>query len=98
MGNNITDTRIKEYKTTGELELIIDEVVKKWNKNTRIYQWHNQYRLVEFLRKNSSITKLKINISEEQAKELIEKLNLKCIKDGLFNNAYTWKKERADVK
>lgn len=37
MENNITDTRIKEDKTTGELKLIIDEVIKKWNKNTRIY-------------------------------------------------------------
>lgn len=98
MENNITDTRIKEDKTTGELKLIIDEVIKKWNKNTRIYQWHNQYRLVEFLRKNSRITKLKVNISKEQAKELIEKLNLKCIKDSLFNNAYIWRKDNTDVK
>lgn len=93
MKNNIqTDSRIKDFKLVGECELVIDEVIKKWNKNTIIAQWHNQYRLVQFLRKDSSITKLKVSISEEQAKELIEKLNLKSIKDSLFNNAWTWKK------
>ena len=91
MENEIKDMRIKDYKIAGEL--VIDEVIKKWNKNTRIYQWHNKYRLVKFLRKNSSKAKLKVSISEEQAREIIQKLNLKSVKDSLFNYAWIWIKE-----
>ena len=53
---------------TGPIELNIEEVIKKWNKNTFITQWHNEYRLVEFTRKNSSNTKLKISIYTSKQK------------------------------
>ncbi len=89
--NEITDNRIREYKMIGCIELNIEEVIKKWNKNTCITQWHDRYRLIEFKRKDSPITKLKVSISEIQAKELIKKLNLKEEKSAIYNNASTWR-------
>ena len=87
------DTRIKEFRLTGEVELNIEEVIRKWNKNTHIVQCHDTYRLVEYIRKDSNRPKLKVEIYTKQAKELIKRLNLKQYKSDIFNNGSTWRRE-----
>ena len=67
---------IGEFKYSGENVIDVDLVIKKWNHLWVIVEWREQFRLIKYLRKDSSICKFKTNISSKQAKILIEKLNL----------------------
>jgi hypothetical protein len=82
---------IGDFALIGELTVDIDLVCKSWNHLWTIYQWENTYRLVKFLRKDSELC-AKINISENQAKQLINKLNLTQI-PSIFKSGSSWKRE-----
>lgn len=83
---------IGDFSLTGELTVNVDLVCKSWNHLWSIYQWGNSYRLVKYLRKDSELC-AKINISENQAKEIINKLNLNQI-PSIFKSGSSWKQEK----
>lgn len=91
--NNVLDI-IVEYKLTGMLEIYIDKVISKWSYLWYLAEWRhdNTWTLIKYLRKDSCITDIKINISEIQAKELIEKLNL-ISENNIFNSAFSWRRQ-----
>ena len=70
-----TDTRIKVFSQTGECLLNIKEVDRKWTSNTYISRYDKKYVLTEFDVDGNRL--LHVNISKEQAKEIITCLNLR---------------------
>jgi hypothetical protein len=84
------DAIIKEFNETGNCVIDIDYAIKKWNHLYWIAQWNDTYRLIIHVRKDSPITKMKVSISEKQAKELIAKLKLTGVNGG-FKSSTTWK-------
>jgi hypothetical protein len=93
MENKNSKYIIGNFNETGINCADIDLIKKDWSHLWSISRWHNEYTIIKFLRKNSSIRKFKTKISEEQAKELIEKLKLLELKSGIFKNASTYKRE-----
>lgn len=73
-----------EYVDTGPCKLHRNIAVKRWNLLCRIYQYHNKYTLVELTPKGKP--KFKVQIYENDALFLIEKLNLVMFKDSTFKN------------
>jgi hypothetical protein len=84
---------VKEFKLTGELEIIVPLVVEQWNENCYISQWGDEYTLCEQDLKSENFTKtcLKVRISITQSEELIEKLNLTNTRSTVFTSGSTWK-------
>lgn len=85
---------VGKFNQTGANTIDIDKVVKRWNHLYWIAEWrgNNSFRLIKFLRKDSGITTIKTTISPEQAKELINKLNLVSSNSGL-GSAFSWRRE-----
>lgn len=85
---------IVDYKLTGILKLNIDNVIKDWNHLCCLSEWRsdNTWKLIKYIRIDSSSTELKYNISEKQAKELIEKLSLKST-SSIFKSGFTWRRD-----
>jgi hypothetical protein len=81
---------IKKFNEFGACLIDIDEVAKKWNHLFLITQWHDEFYLIKFLRKDSQIKEINIQISRDQALELIKKINIKKIDSSTFNFASTW--------
>ena len=89
MGKTLDDV-VTNFQSTGNCEIDVDLVVNKWNHTWWIAQWKDTYRLIKFLRMGTASTRIKVGISEQQAKELIEKLNLDS-EGGGFTSATTWR-------
>jgi len=82
-----------EFKLTGINKIDIDLVIRKWNHLWWLAEWKGgDWRLIKYLRKDSGITEIKLIISEEQAKELIEKLSL-VSENGGFSSAFNWRRQ-----
>lgn len=83
---------IKNYAETGPCELDIEEVIKQWNdkfviflhKSNPVLGDGDQYRLIVYKRLGREATNLKVTITPEQAIELINRLELKEVKDSIF--------------
>lgn len=92
-----TEGIILDFKNEGINRIDIDLLATKWNHLWWIAQWDNrnsnksEYRLIKMLRRNSSNTALKTDISEVQAKEIIDRMKLSPL-DGGFRSATTWRK------
>lgn len=85
------DKLITKFQNTGECEVSVDGVVKKWNAKTfAISQYQEEYTLIKY-RLNSAYTRLKCKISEAQAKEIIEKLHLAQIVNSMFRSTSTYR-------
>lgn len=80
-----------EISKTGPCVLNIDYVVKKWNNNFGLYQYHDEFRFVVMKKAQKFIDVL---ISIEQANELIEKLKLISVNDYILRNAKTYRTEQ----
>lgn len=83
------------FNITGACEIDVEKVISKWTYLWHISEWRNeesQWRLIKFIRKDSPNTDLKITISEKQAKELIQKLNLISTNE-LFKSAFSWRRQ-----
>jgi len=93
MKNKSSKYIIGNFNMIGGNIIDIKSVIKDWSHLWFISRWHDEWTLIKGLRKNSEITKLKTHISEEQAKELIEKLKLLESKSGIFKNASTYKRD-----
>lgn len=81
---------VTDYQMDGDCQVDIDLVVKMWNHTWGIYQWAEQYRLIKMVRLGTESTALKVQISTEQAKQIIERLKLDGEK-GMFASATTWR-------
>lgn len=84
------DKIIIDYQMTGDCQIDVDLVVKKWNHTWAIYQWEDRYRLIKHVRLGTPNTRIKVQIPVEQAKELIERLNLDG-ENGGFISSTTWR-------
>lgn len=84
---------IKEFKDTGPCIIDIELLKKKWDHRFVLSQWKDEFRLIQYLRRGSSSTKIKCTISTEQAKEMISKLSLEEEKSGMFSSGSTWRKK-----
>jgi hypothetical protein len=73
---------ITNFVDTGECEVNVKEVVKRWKPNWFISQWQEKYTLV-----NKTV---KVVISKQQAKEIIVELDLEPIQ-SVFRSGKTWK-------
>jgi hypothetical protein len=72
---------ITEFNQTGNCIIDVAKVVKSWNDNFSISQYHEDYKLVKQFRGNSYA---KVMISKEQAEILIDKLKLLPIQSGML--------------
>lgn len=80
---------------TGINEIDTNLVSKKWNHLWMIAEWKrdNSWRLIKYVRKDSGITSIKTTIAEEQARELIEKNNLKAY-GTVFTSGVNWRRKK----
>ena len=83
---------VTDFQTTGPCTIDINEVVKQWDtKRWYIAQWgEDNFRLVKRDLRSRELVKLKVTISLAQARELIEKLELKS-HPTMLRSANTWK-------
>ena len=93
MENKNSKYVIGDFNETGVNYIDIDLLKKEWSHLWSVSRWHSEYTIIKFLRKNSSIRKFKTKISEEQAREIIEKFKLVELKSGIFKHASTYKRE-----
>lgn len=84
---------IKEFKDTGPCIIDLEVLEKKWDHRFLLSQWENEFRLIQYLRRGSSMTQIKCIISLEQAREIITKLDLEQEKSGIFKHGSTWRKK-----
>jgi len=75
-----TEEIIVKFKLTGPIEVKVDKIITNWSHLWFIMESKGaegvSWRLVKYIRKNSPIADFKFTISENQAKEIIEKLSL----------------------
>lgn len=88
---------IAHYQLTGICQLDIEKVVKQWDKNTCLFQSTTKsdyYELLHYNKKAQNFTKtdIKITISGDQAKELINQLDL-VYRAGGFGAHKFWRKK-----
>jgi hypothetical protein len=87
------DNIVTDYKLTGDCKVDVDLVCKVWNHTWGIYQWGEQYRLIKMLRLGSGCSRIKVQISTEQATEIIKRLDLDA-ESGGFASATTWRQSK----
>ncbi len=92
MGQTLDDV-VTDFQSTGNCGFDIDLVVKKWNHTWFISQWSNEYTLCKFTRMGTPCMRFKFRISDEDANELIERLNLSREQSGVFRSGGTWRQE-----
>jgi uncharacterized protein (UPF0333 family) len=85
------DNIVTNFQRTGNCEVDVDLVCKKWNYTWFLSQWvDNTFTLCKQLRIGTSSQRIKVTISVSQADEIIQKLNLD--KEGsMFRSARTWR-------
>lgn len=76
------------FRDTGICELDVKGVIKKFTLLNRIYQYGEEYYLMGYTPKCRR--KLKIRISEEDARNIINALQLKPFRDDFFLRAVTY--------
>ena len=80
------DKAIK-YSLTGECEIDVKQVIKKWTLLCRIYKHNSTYKLIVLTPKGKN--KIKIEIKKEDAIEIINQLNLIGIPKSMLKMNYT---------
>ena len=76
------------FKDVGICEINIEQAKKKFTLLNRIFQYKDEFYLLEYTPKCKR--KLKVRISEKDAKELISYLGLKPFRNNLFVNAIVY--------
>ena len=84
----ILNNCITEFHSTGPCSIDMDKAVKCWGKRCVISKWDEEYRIYRYTHKRHIA--MKIAISVEDAKELIEKLNLEEQPSGIYNSGSTF--------
>jgi hypothetical protein len=80
---------ISEYNETGVCIIDVNNVCNKWSDKFAILQFQDDYTFVIFGAKG--IYKIKVKISQEQAKEIISCMQLLTVKDSFFASAKTYR-------
>ncbi len=92
------DDIVTKFQSTGNCEVDVDLVCKKWNYTWFLNQWvnetENKFTLCKQLRIGTSSQRIKVTISVEQAEKIIEKLNLDEEGSG-FRSGRTWRQSEA---
>jgi hypothetical protein len=83
---------ITKFQQTGICEVDVNKVSKAWNDKFSISQYDEKYTLVKQYRKNSP-SAAKVQISKEQAEEIIKAAKLLPINSGIFRSAKTYRSE-----
>ena len=81
---------ITKFEETGICEVDTEKVSKAWTNKFSISQYHEKFTLVKQYRGENCA---KVQIAENQANEIIEKLKLLPIQSGLFRHAKTYRTE-----
>lgn len=81
---------IKEFNMTGACVINIEALVESLDHRFWLSQWNDEYRLIKYLRRGSSSTKIKCGISQEQ--EIIKRLKL-FRSQSMLSSAGSWRKE-----
>jgi ABC-type transport system involved in Fe-S cluster assembly fused permease/ATPase subunit len=76
------------YKKIGECLIDVEKCVEVFSKRYQISQWHDEYRLIKKTAGGNEVGR--ISISEDQAKQIIERLDLMPMGSPNFNHAKTW--------
>lgn len=79
---------ITDFQTTGICQVNVNKVIKAWTHKFAILKYHDNYKLYK---KGRGQNCAKVEISELQAKQIIEALKLKEIKDSMLVHARTYK-------
>lgn len=77
----ILNNCITEFHDTGPCPIDIEKAVKCWTKRCIISKWKDEYRIIRYTHKTN--VAMKVTISSEDAKILIEKLDLHELPSGL---------------
>jgi hypothetical protein len=83
---------VTEYHLSGNCTLNIDLVEKSWDHRFVLYDYQNQFQFVKFLRRGSGCRDVKCDISNEQAQEIIKRLQL-VRTTGMSPVIGSWRKE-----
>lgn len=70
------------FNLTGECTVNVKEAVRRWGKTWIISQWQDKYTLCH--------RRLKVQISKQQAKEIIVELDLVPVQSEVFRSGKTW--------
>lgn len=79
---------ITKFQTTGLCEVNVDKLVKAWTDKFAISQYHEAYTLLRYYR-GPNFTK--VQISKEQADELISRVGLLKIQSSFFRYGITYR-------
>jgi len=82
---------ITEFNQTGACEINLELVKQQWNNQFTILVYDEKFTLVKYRKNSKGSVNLKVEISKEQALELVDALQLKCITDTLFKKAKSYK-------
>lgn len=80
------DKAIKD-SLTGECEIDVKQVIKRWTLLCRIYEHNSAYNLIVLTPKGK--TKIKVAIKKDDAIEIISQLNLIGIPKSMLKMNYT---------
>jgi len=83
----ILNNCITEYYSTGPCPIDIEKAVKCWDKRCVISKWDEEYRIYRYTHKTH--VAMKVTISTEDAKILIDRLNLHEL-PGALNSGSTF--------
>jgi len=88
------DNIVTNFQSTGDCEVDVDLVCKKWNYTWFLSQWvnkdENKFTLCKQLRIGTSSQRIKVKISVSQADEIIQKLKLDR-EGSSFRSGRTWR-------
>jgi hypothetical protein len=79
---------IKKFELIGICEIHVDRVVKAWTDKFSISRYENSYK---FVRQYRGANMASVQISEEQANEVINRLKLLPIQSSLFRFGVTYR-------
>lgn len=79
---------LKSIPTSGPCDLELDKLFQLWDHTWSISQYGENYRLIS--------SHLKVQISKEQATEIIRKQKLFSRKSPVFNKGIIWRSQDED--
>ena len=77
-----------EFNNTGDCKVDVDKLVDGFTNLFYIIQWYEQYTLIQSNVRGA--TTGRVQISEEQARQIINRLSLESTCSLLFNNSKKW--------
>lgn len=82
-------TFITQFNETGPCEVDIEKVAKVWTDKFSLIQYHEDYTLLKYGKGERPL--MKVQVSETQAKEIIEKMNLLKVQNSVFVHGAEYK-------